>query len=52
MKPEPGQKPKLETGKGDYLALGVPEEWVDPLKALGYDTVDKIKGLEKPLMYG
>ena len=48
MKPEAGQKPKVESGKDDYLALGVPEEWVEPLKALGYYTVDKIKTLEKP----
>jgi len=48
MKPEASQKPKVESGKDDYLALGVPEEWVEPLKALGYDTVDKIKALEKP----
>ena len=42
MKPEAGQKPKAESQKEDYLALGVPEEWVDALKALGYDTIDKL----------
>jgi hypothetical protein len=30
------------------LKLGVPEEWVDPLKALGYTTIDKLKEIEKP----
>jgi hypothetical protein len=48
MKPEAGQKPKVESQKSEYLELGVPEEWVDPLKALGYTTIDKIKALEKP----
>ena len=48
MKPEAGQKPKVESHKEDFLALGVPEEWIEPLKTLGYDTVDKIKALEKP----
>jgi len=27
---------------------GVPEEWVDPLKALGYTTIDRLKEVEKP----
>jgi lysyl-tRNA synthetase, class II len=49
MKPEASsQKLKVESQKSEYLELGVPEEWVEPLKALGYDTVDKIKALEKP----
>ncbi len=50
MRPEvaSSQKPKVESQKNDFLALGVPEEWVDALKALGYDTIDKIKELEKP----
>ena len=48
MKPEAGQKPKVESGKDDYLAIGVPEEWVDALKALGFDTIDKLKEVEKP----
>ncbi|MFC2129778.1 hypothetical protein ACFLQX_03240 [Bacteroidota bacterium] len=31
-----------------YTALGIPEEWVEPLQKLGYTTIDKIKTLEKP----
>ena len=38
----------MESGKKEYLALGIPEEWVDPLKALGFDTIDKLKMIEKP----
>ena len=48
MKPEPSQKVKVESEKDDYLAHGIPEEWVDALKALGYTTVDKLKEVEKP----
>ena len=48
MKPEAGQKPKAESQKEDYLALGVPEAWVEPLQALGYTTIDKLKEVEKP----
>lgn len=48
MKPEaPAKAPVLSTQE-DYLALGVPAEWVEPLQKLGYSTVDKIKALEKP----
>jgi lysyl-tRNA synthetase, class II len=46
MKPEI-QKPKAESQKEEYLELGIPEEWVDPLKKLGYTTVAKFKEVEK-----
>jgi lysyl-tRNA synthetase class 2 len=48
MKPEAGQRPRTDTPKEAYLALGIPEEWIEPLKALGYTTIDKLKALEKP----
>jgi len=48
MKPESSQKPKVESHKEDFIELSVPEEWVEPLKALGFDTIEKIKALEKP----
>ena len=32
----------------EYLALGVPKEWVEPLQKLGYTTIDKLKAVEKP----
>ena len=31
-----------------YIESGIPSEWIDPIKALGYTTVAKIKELEKP----
>jgi lysyl-tRNA synthetase class 2 len=46
MKPE-NQKSKAESQKEEYLALGVPDEWVEPLKKLGYTTVAKLKDVEK-----
>jgi lysyl-tRNA synthetase class 2 len=48
MRPEAGHKPKTESSKEDYLALGIPQEWVEPLKQLGYTTIEKLKGVEKP----
>jgi lysyl-tRNA synthetase class 2 len=46
MKPEI-QKAKAESEKEEYLALGIPDEWVDPLKKLGFITVAKLKEVEK-----
>lgn len=46
MKPEI-QKPKAESQKEEYIEAGVPEEWIDPLKNLGYTTVAKLKEVEK-----
>ncbi len=46
MKPET-QKSKAESQKEEYLALGIPEEWVEPLKSLGFTTVSKLKEIEK-----
>ncbi|MBN1388991.1 MAG: lysine--tRNA ligase [Bacteroidales bacterium] len=34
--------------RDEFLELGVPEEWIEPLIALGYDTVEKLKEVEKP----
>jgi lysyl-tRNA synthetase class 2 len=48
MKPEAGKKPGAATPKEAYLALGIPEAWLEPLKALGYTTVEKLKAVEKP----
>ena len=42
MKPELRQKAE-ESRLQDYLDLGVPEEWVEPLKTLGFTTVAKLK---------
>jgi len=42
------QKPKPESPKEDFLKLGIPEEWIDPIKKLGYLTVSMLKETEKP----
>ncbi|HOK27235.1 MAG TPA: lysine--tRNA ligase [Bacteroidales bacterium] len=47
MKPL-GQKPKAESPKEDFLKLGIPEEWIDPIKKLGYHTVAMLREVEKP----
>jgi lysyl-tRNA synthetase class 2 len=46
MKPE-SQQLKAESPKEEYLEIGVPEEWIDPLKKLGFITVTKLKETEK-----
>ncbi len=48
MKPETQAKAPAMSSAEEYLALGVPAEWVEPLQKLGYTTIDKIKELEKP----
>jgi len=48
MKPESaGQQHAVDVSQ-NYTAIGIPEEWVAPLQALGYTTVAKIKEIEKP----
>jgi len=49
MRPEvaSNQAPVL-SAQEEYLALGVPAEWIEPLQKLGYTTIEKIKELEKP----
>lgn len=46
MKPEI-QKVKAESSTEEYIAIGVPEEWIDPLKKLGYSTISKLGEVEK-----
>jgi lysyl-tRNA synthetase class 2 len=46
MKPEI-QKVKAESPTEEYIALGIPEEWIDPLKKLGFITISKLKEVEK-----
>ncbi len=31
-----------------FLEMGIPEEWIGPLFDLGYDTIEKLKEVEKP----
>ena len=42
MKPEKVQK---KDAPERYTEMGVPAEWVEPLQRLGYDMVEKLKGL-------
>ncbi len=46
MKPEI-QKAKAESQKEEYTELGIPEEWIDPLKKLGFTTIAKLREVEK-----
>ncbi|MFH0757613.1 MAG: lysine--tRNA ligase [Bacteroidota bacterium] len=48
MKPEKSAQYPVHSAQEDYLAIGVPAEWVEPLQKLGYDTVAKLKAVEKP----
>jgi lysyl-tRNA synthetase class 2 len=47
MKPE-APKVVATSSTEEYLALGIPEEWVEPLQKLGYTTINKLKEVEKP----
>ncbi len=42
------QANQLPPIKSDYIELGIPEEWVEPLQKLGFTTIDKLKEVEKP----
>jgi lysyl-tRNA synthetase, class II len=47
MKPEAS----LQSSVGsvhEFIEIGIPEEWVEHLQKLGYNTIEKIKAIEKP----
>jgi len=48
MRPEAQPRAQGKPSKEPFLELGIPEEWVEPLQELGYDSVDKFKAEEKP----
>ncbi|MCD4664832.1 MAG: lysine--tRNA ligase, partial [Bacteroidales bacterium] len=48
MKPEQRQTTNDKRQKEEFIELGVPEVWVEPLIALGFDSVEKLKEVEKP----
>ncbi len=48
MKPEAPTKAPALSSADEYLALGVPETWIEPLQKLGYTSIDKLKQVEKP----
>jgi len=41
------QKTEQESKKEDYIEAGIPEEWIEPLKKLGYTTISKLQETEK-----
>jgi lysyl-tRNA synthetase class 2 len=45
MKPE---KVVKTDSKEDFINIGIPEEWIEPLQKLGYKTLSKLKEVEKP----
>ena len=45
MKPE---QQEVIDGDDKFVAIGVPKKWIEPLKALGFTTVDALKAVEKP----
>ncbi|MFZ5941821.1 MAG: lysine--tRNA ligase [Bacteroidota bacterium] len=47
MKPEK-KAVAQEDGEDKFTAIGVPAEWVEHLKKMGYTTVEKLKGVDKP----
>jgi len=40
-------KHREESQKEEYLTIGIPEEWIEPLKKLGYITVAKLQEVDK-----
>jgi hypothetical protein len=46
--PEGSKVQKMESSREEYMEMGIPEEWVEPLKALCYTTIEKLKEVEKP----
>ena len=45
MRPE---KQEIVDSDEDFVALGIPKEWVEPIEALGITTVAALKAVEKP----
>jgi hypothetical protein len=42
MKPE-APKAVAFSSTEEYLALGIPPVWIEPLQKLGYTTIEKLK---------
>ena len=47
MKPE-SRRQLAVSSRQEYIELGIPEEWIEPLQQLGYTTIAKLKEVEKP----
>jgi lysyl-tRNA synthetase class 2 len=48
MRPEVAQRVQGAGHRAKFMEMGVPEVWIDPLIALGFDTVAKLKEVDKP----
>jgi lysyl-tRNA synthetase class 2 len=46
MKPEVHKK--AESPREEYLKIGIPDEWIDVVKAVGITTISMLKEVEKP----
>jgi lysyl-tRNA synthetase class 2 len=46
MKPI-SSKFKVQSSKEEYISIGIPEEWIEPLQKLGFTTVEKLRETEK-----
>jgi lysyl-tRNA synthetase, class II len=46
MKPEL-KKQEAEGISGDFLSLGIPEAWIDILRKMGYNSLSRLKEIEK-----
>ena len=48
MLPEASQRAQSTEHRAKFRKLSIPELWIEPLFALGYDSVEKLKEVEKP----
>lgn len=47
MKPETARRAQSAGLREKYVSFGIPEAWFEPLTALGFDSVEKLKEVEK-----
>jgi len=47
MRPEVSRQSTLDSPQ-EYMDLGIPEEWIEPLQKLGYTTIGKLRDVERP----
>ena len=41
------RKAPVESAREEYIEAGIPEEWIEPLKKLGYTTLEKLRETAK-----
>ena len=47
MKPEVRRRAQGAEIREAFVSFGIPEEWTEPLISLGYDSIEKLKEVEK-----